>query len=157
MSIEKRPRGRPRGSGKNDSRHLAQVADLLVREPSLTPTAAMRRIMRSCKDWDAASEPALIHRWQEKWKVNGVSLLAAAHERARPRPPAVQLSWMEIWDMMKPIRDMQDSPTIKAIGDLQDSWQQTIRNLHPMIKAIRDLLDSWQQLQLRASFRYQGK
>ncbi|HEX3495882.1 MAG TPA: hypothetical protein VHT02_01695 [Methylocella sp.] len=50
MSIEKRPRGRPRGSGKNDLPHLAQVAHLIVRDPSLKPTTAMKRVMQGRKD-----------------------------------------------------------------------------------------------------------
>jgi hypothetical protein len=80
MSTEKRPRGRPRGTGKNDTPHLAQVADLIVREPSFKPTTAMKRVMQSRKDWGASDE-TLLRRWQVKWNASAVTLLAAAQDR----------------------------------------------------------------------------
>jgi hypothetical protein len=91
MPNEKRLRGRPRGSGKDDSRHLAKVAEVLVKEPSLKPTAAMTRVMRSCGDWKAASEKALIRRWQQKWSNNKESFLLAARKRPEPSVSLEQL------------------------------------------------------------------
>ena len=84
-----RPRGRPRGSGKNDTPFLAQVADLLVRDPSTKPTTAMKRVIGKRKDWQS-SDATLLRRWQVKWPQQKESLLTAARERARPRPPTIQ-------------------------------------------------------------------
>jgi len=83
MSDDKRPRGRPRGSGKNDEPYLAQVAELLIREPSLKPTTAMKRLMMR-HTW-RETDQTLIRRWQGKWKEQSPALMAAARERARPR------------------------------------------------------------------------
>ena len=87
MSTEKRLPGRPRGSGKNNSPHLAQVADLMVREASLRPSTAMKRVIASRKDW-GATDATLLRRRQGKWKESGSVLLAEARERARPKHPA---------------------------------------------------------------------
>jgi hypothetical protein len=92
MTSPKRPRGRPRGTGKNDTQALMKVADILAREPALPPTTAMRRVISAGNDWKE-SDPTLVRRWQEKWKQQGVSLLAAAQERARPKPaPALSFA-----------------------------------------------------------------
>jgi len=85
MTSPKRPCGRPRGSEINDTPALAQIADLLVREATLKPTTAMKRVMRARKDW-GATDATLLRRWQGKWSQRGAALLAAARERARPKP-----------------------------------------------------------------------
>ncbi|TIL23799.1 MAG: hypothetical protein E5Y88_21600 [Mesorhizobium sp.] len=85
---DKRSRGRPRGTGKNDTVFLTMVADLMVKTPGLKYTTAMTRIVRQRTDWDAASPEAAVRRWQVKWKVQGEALLAATHERAMPKPVA---------------------------------------------------------------------
>jgi hypothetical protein len=82
MTTDKRPRGRPRGSGKNDTAFLARIADLLVRDPSMRPTTAMKRVMSSSEGWQETEE-TLLRRLQVKWKQQGETLLMAAHERAR--------------------------------------------------------------------------
>jgi hypothetical protein len=83
MSTAKRPRGRPRGSGKNDSAELACVADLLVKEPSLSAAAAMKRVIGGRQG--SETPETLLRRLQVKWKQQKESLLAAAKERARPK------------------------------------------------------------------------
>jgi hypothetical protein len=134
MSIEKRPRGRPRGSGKNDLPQLAQVADLLVCDPSLRPTTAMKRIMRSAKNWEARDE-TLLRRWQVKWKEHGVSLIEVARERAQPRPAALakppyfdRQALRVVQEFEEAIRAAQNSPFEKAMRTAQD---------HPFEKALR--------------------
>lgn len=85
MTSPKRPRGRPRGSEKSDAPALVQVADHLVRDASLKPSTAMKRVMLSRKDW-GATDATLLRRWQVKWKALGETLLAAARERAKRKP-----------------------------------------------------------------------
>jgi hypothetical protein len=132
--IAKRPRGRPRGSGKNDRPYLEKIADLLLRDPSLTPTTAMKRIIRGKGDWDASDE-TLIRRWQVKWKEQSDSLMTAARERAQPKPSApIAPSWSPFLlsgDAMRSLREIECyaralfevdlSPTIRAIKEFDNS------------------------------------
>lgn len=72
----KRRRGRPPGSGIDDSKDLRAVADLLLAEPKLKPTTAMKRVVYGIGDNQ-------LRRLQDKWKVGKDCLLAEARERAR--------------------------------------------------------------------------
>jgi hypothetical protein len=83
MTTQKRTRGRPRGSGKDDSPYLARVAQLLLRDPSLRPTTAMKRVLATRKDWGVSDE-TLLRRWQVKWKAQGQALIAAQRESLPP-------------------------------------------------------------------------
>jgi hypothetical protein len=139
MITEKRPRGRPRGSGKNDLPQLAQVADLLVRDPSLKPTTAMKRVMRGRKDWDA-TDSTLLRRWQVKWKANGAGLRATAREAAR-RQQAVasyrvpESAWMHV------IKALENSPLTKMIRAMENSaMMQAMKAAEnsPVMKMIRE-------------------
>jgi len=82
MTSPKRLRGRPRGSGKDDNHALTLVANYLVRDASLKPTTAMKRVLRTRKEW-GATDASLLRRWQVKWKTQGEALLAAAQERRK--------------------------------------------------------------------------
>lgn len=77
----KQPRGRPPGTGKDDSAALAATADLLIANTSLRPSTAMRRAVRNIGD-------SHLRRLQGKWKRDGAHLLAEAAERARARRAA---------------------------------------------------------------------
>jgi hypothetical protein len=128
MITEKRPRGRPRGSGKNDLPQLAQVADLLVRDPSLKPTTAMKRVMRGRKDW-AATDSTLLRRWQVKWKAIGAALLATAREATRRQHAvasdrAPELAWTHV------IKALENSPLTKMVRAMENSlsFQRALAN-----------------------------
>ncbi len=54
-------RGRPKGSGLDDSSQLRRVADLLEADPHLKPTTAIKAI--------GVSDPSTIRRLREKLKV----------------------------------------------------------------------------------------
>jgi len=143
MSNHKRPRGRPRGTGKNDSPYLALVADILIREPSLKPTTAMKRIIMMRYDWLETDE-TLIRRWQVKWKSTGDSLLTAARERARPPLNAVPTRPTDMTWMLA-IRNMQDSSLNKMMRDIANSplhkMMQEIAN-SPLNKMMQDIANS---------------
>lgn len=69
---ESRKRGRPAGAGKkDDSTTLRDVAKLMVAEPGLKATAAMKRVHPKWTE-------SLLRRLQYRWKENGKSLLAEA-------------------------------------------------------------------------------
>jgi hypothetical protein len=78
MDLErKRKRGRPRGSGKDDSAALDRIANLLVADQSLKHTTAIKRI--------GFRNPADIRRLQVKWKDGREDLLADARKRSEAR------------------------------------------------------------------------
>ncbi len=79
----KRPRGRPKGSGKDDSALLATVADLLLAE-SIKPTTAMKRVIRQSIQKGTlkeSAEAATLRRLQEKWVMSHETLEAQAQLR----------------------------------------------------------------------------
>lgn len=61
MPPEDARRGRPKGSGLDDSSQLRRVADLLEADPNLKPTTAIKAI--------GVSDPSTIRRLREKLKV----------------------------------------------------------------------------------------
>jgi hypothetical protein len=70
MNNRKR-RGRPRGSEKNDDRLLEAVAGLLL-DKKMPPTAAIKRIMPERKDrLGKESDETLLRRLQRKWEERG--------------------------------------------------------------------------------------
>lgn len=78
----KRLRGRPAGSGIDDSRFLYEIADLLAADTHLKPTTAMRRVIKTRNGaWIAHSENAMLRRLQDKWKSHKVELVAEAKRR----------------------------------------------------------------------------
>jgi hypothetical protein len=166
LSRGKRPRGRPRGSGIDDSTELARVADLLVRNPSLKPSSAMKRVMQ---DHQGRETPqTLLRRWQVKWKAKGASFLAAARDRAStpsyaPSPVPSDLNWMRLisdaqnspWvqlvqeaqnsPLAKAMREMQNSPLAKAMREMQNSpLAEVMREMQnsPLAKAMREMQNS---------------
>lgn len=78
-------RGRPRGTGIDDTPTLAEVADILLASPGMRPTTAMKRAVRGV-------EATQLRRLQEKWRVHGGRLLAEARERGRLKQEAVAKS-----------------------------------------------------------------
>lgn len=72
----KRQRGRPKGTGKDDTNALRAVAHMLAREPELRPMTAMKKL---------TGEPngSTIHRLMVKWRRDGSTLLAKAQDRQR--------------------------------------------------------------------------
>lgn len=78
VASPRRSRGRPPGSGIDDAARLAAVADLLLANPALKPTTAMKRVVRKIEDSD-------LRRLQVKWKADGPRLQLEAEARARKR------------------------------------------------------------------------
>jgi hypothetical protein len=79
----KRGRGRPRGAGKPDGPALRSIADLMVAEPDLKWTTAIKRTIGS-------QNPSAIRRLQVKVKEDGATLLEEARQRRESRRLAAQ-------------------------------------------------------------------
>jgi len=76
---DKRPRGRPKGTGIKDERHLDAVANLIVRQPDLKKTPAISKIVQKAfpeHQWSAAERRLL-----RKWNKSAEERLEAAQER----------------------------------------------------------------------------
>jgi hypothetical protein len=71
--ISSTERGRPTGSGKNDSDLLAQLADLLIARRGMKPATALKQLRRGISDTD-------LHRLGRKWRVDHEVLLQRAHD-----------------------------------------------------------------------------
>ncbi|WP_284760463.1 hypothetical protein [Agrobacterium sp. fls2-241-TYG-188a] len=84
---EKRMRGRPKGTGKDDLPHLIKIAELMVENRITKQTTAMRTYLVATRPTIPFQETddTIIRRWQDKWKNDGGKLLAAAQERIRTR------------------------------------------------------------------------
>jgi hypothetical protein len=74
MQLGKKRRGRPVGTGRDDSTASEAIADLLVKESSLNPTAAIKRTLSSPNDSD-------VRRLQIKWKASARDALESARRR----------------------------------------------------------------------------
>ena len=74
MSTNKRGRGRPPGTGLDDSPTLRKVADLIAANPSLKPTTAIKRVLERPTD-------TAVRRLQGKWKEHGPRYRAEAQAR----------------------------------------------------------------------------
>ncbi|MFZ5703863.1 MAG: hypothetical protein ACOY5R_01205 [Pseudomonadota bacterium] len=148
MANDKRPRGRPKGTGIDDRPVLLQMAELIVAKPTLRPTTALKRIVR---------RPSESHerRIQAKWRVVGEALCAEVRARAaNDRAPVMRgapLSAVELSrrvaaspvlsamdaltnnPTMRALRAFEDSPTMRAFRAVQDN---------PVLRAARALEDS---------------
>jgi hypothetical protein len=130
----RQPRGRPKGTGKDDSTALNRVADILLADPSLKGTTAMRRIgVHNASD---------TRRLQVKWKADGAALLAAARkrkneaERARPLADAPR-------DLSAPMSAIAEfrRATERPLAELlrqQNMIEAGFGPLHTLIKQVED-------------------
>lgn len=78
MSQAKSRRGRPKGTGIDDSDRIAQLTELLKVRPELKPTTAIRTM--------GISNPSVIRRLRDKYH-EAVHACASETRRLRPTPP----------------------------------------------------------------------
>ena len=81
MSTRKNQIGRPKGSGHDLRRELREVADILVKDPSITPRAAMKRVLAKKSGPICAEEVPGLRTMQRRWQRQGKELLVEARER----------------------------------------------------------------------------
>lgn len=143
-----RSRGRPKGSGKNDSGPLMMVAGLMVDDPKLMPTTAMRRVLRSTERhrWPETDE-TLIRRWQVKWKAEGAAYLqkvrdertAAEAERQRREQAdqARQSDRRTAWHLMAEAR---------AAGHVPQYMSDAMREIAKRHTGVATMSEEWRRL-----------
>lgn len=147
-----RPRGRPRGTGKNDEVFLNQVADHLVKSPALKPTTAMKRVLYSRQDWEGASEAAVLRRWQEKWKAGAETYLTAARERAAARIRSsaagsgsyarglgVNGAFERMMQATQRMQDLIDPPHKRVYRKMEERWQRIDQAMNPIGSALKQI------------------
>ncbi|MEP0338114.1 MAG: hypothetical protein ABJ388_04010 [Alphaproteobacteria bacterium] len=85
-TLIKRKRGRPKGTGINDTPLLEQVARLTLDDPQLKKTTAIKRVLagRDFKTPEALA--TAVRRLQHKWNAEGPALKEAERKRRASRP-----------------------------------------------------------------------
>lgn len=161
--MAQRRRGRPPGTGKDDSAVLREVARLRTSNPKLRPTTAMKRVV---KDWT----DTIIRRLQAKWRRDGAAFMAAAANRAMA-PPVPQRHMGQhlelqvaraqramdealgvarspnpsVGTLYREMKALKDSPATIAARALQTSpgfRAATAFREHSVLKLARDIADS---------------
>jgi hypothetical protein len=159
MSNAKHARGRPRGTGKDDTGYLEKVAELLVRQPSLKPTTAMKQVMAGRNRLE--TEATLLRRWQSKWQRDGSRFLMTARESAKPRRTlreqiagiaSGQITELERQLLCRlsevaadSLRAMLLTPQMK---DALKSWSEEMTRLHSVIKSQAEAFQNIGQLRI---------
>lgn len=146
MSNNKRGRGRPRGTGLDDSPTLKKVADLLADDPSLAPTTAMKRVLPK-------PDETTVRRLQVKWREQGAKYLADAQARraavpAPTRGAGASYAPRTIGQIVEAQRKMQDAlgPGFRAAQELMNTpgmaaAREAARRYHedPTLRAFREI------------------
>lgn len=137
-----KPRGRPVGTGTDDTLYLERIADLMAADPSLRVTRAIKRVLQQP---DATS---VVRRLQVKWKADGVRFLAEAQARhaeaSRPRASAVRRSphassfeayrrandahraLSEAFPAMSAMQELYNSPGMRLAREMYNSPQMQL-------------------------------
>jgi hypothetical protein len=137
MTAPKRKRGRPPGTGLDDSGTLRAMAELIAGDAHLKPTTAIKRVL-------PAPNHAEIRRLQVKWKADGPQLLAAAIARRQERYEASrrrqsEAFWLRVraqqeeamnalssavcgsLGTMRTVRELLDTPEIRLASEMANS------------------------------------
>jgi hypothetical protein len=152
----KKPRGRPKGTDiPTDRRVLNALADILLREPALKPTTAIKRLV---PDWTES----VVHRLMGKWRKGRLALLADAQKRQEAKATradaagsapvggsmgslAAQMRAIHESPSLRAAHEMMNSPAMKAIREIADSpAMRAMREIQdsPALRAVRDIQNS---------------
>jgi hypothetical protein len=124
--IEKRKRGRPQGSGKDDGHTLISVARKIVRDDSLKPTTAMWRVINERRDWPATDE-TLLRRLQVKWRAQGDQYLARARHEMEP---ARTMTMGELLAAIAPLKNLRVVDMTPTLPEFQEKVASACRGLN---------------------------
>ena len=144
-SQSKRGRGRPIGTGKDDNPTLSKAADLIVANPALRPTTAIKRVLDKL-------DPSVIRRLQVKWRAGKEEYLAQARSRreavvARTRRASAPYSPRTARQLAAAHRVIQD-----ALGGSHLASVQAALN-DPGLRAMREAMSSPAMLAMQEAMR----
>lgn len=146
---DKRPRGRPKGTGIKDDRHLDAVANLIVRQPGLKKTPAISQIVQKTfpeHQWNAA-ERRLLRKWDRSAEERIEAAQKRYEEEKRERRAVRSFSASDLLSQLTGVnsyaaemarmnsfaREMQEM--------LNPSLMQELREQASMMQQIRDMVD----------------
>lgn len=145
MTTEKRKRGRPQGTGKDDTPVLREIATMIVAEPGLKVATALKRVC-------AKPSEALIRRIQIKFREHRSEWLAEARARCssidRPARTSTSASLSALDSYLRAKRQMDEALGIggayqRAIAEVTDSpVMRAQRELRSKIDSIMLALDT---------------
>ena len=144
MTTEKRKRGRPLDSCIDDSSWLVEVADILLSNPKLKPTTAIKRVLPT-------PDPSPIRRLQSKWKQDGSVYLAQAQNRTKRKADevmqrAIQMAMQRIQREMATATDVMRTGCVGSIfGDLPAHKRELMLSIE---KAQADALRGFSRLSM---------
>ena len=147
MPIEKRKRGRPVGTGLDDTPMLIRMADLMVANRGLKPTTAIKRLVPH-------ADEAQIRRLQIKWRAGSSELMQDARRRATSGEPGTHparrtrrrgTSLAHLPNLARALRDAHENSAVKAMREMLESpTMRAARELYdsPALRTARELYDS---------------
>jgi hypothetical protein len=82
----KRRVGRPVGSGMiDDDPPLIRVAEILLDQPQMRPTTAMRQVLRTMPPTTEEGDRTILRRWQSRWRVRSSRYTEQAKAKRQPK------------------------------------------------------------------------
>jgi len=121
--LQKRARGRPPGTGLDDTSQLVVVADMMLADPSLKATTAMRRAFTGIG-------PSHLRRLQAKWRKGSSRFVMAAREKVRPRV-----------ETANDVRGMSATPSLAALEALLPS-RESLLAMERLLEPIRRMQEA---------------
>lgn len=125
--------GRPKGTGADDRKELAAVADILVRNPDVRPTTAMKLVLRKAvgRHWRGADGG--LRTLQRKWKEQGPQLLEEARHRLMDRRSVNAISRSSI--------ALMDGIDAKRIAAISEAFSLQLNT--PAMKRCREISEAF--------------
>lgn len=152
MTITKRQRGRPAGSGKKDEPLLPQVVDSMVRAEAngtkLTATMAMNHALRAQNAVETSHESA-VRRLQRKWGTQKEGLLAAArHRQAAQNAPARTIDVSSVRRATESLIESLNRPLTASqqLSRLVSGHTSTMQSLMNALKPRNPMAELMQQI-----------
>jgi len=143
-SPNKRSRGRPVGSGKDDAPTLSRLADLILANPKMRPTTAMKRL--------DIFDPSVIRRLQGKWRIEADHHMAQARARhalatAPSRRPNSSYSPRAARQIAGAHRIMNDALGMSHFAAIQAALE------NPTLRAAREMMNTPEMLAAQETAR----
>ena len=143
---QKRKRGRLKGTQINDSRPLNLVADLMIKEPDLKKTPAIRRVVEA--NFREHDHSKTIRRLLRRWKDQGEERLAEAKAR-RDEAKIESTNYGS-----KPMNDLVAASHFAALNTLQptllDRTLAEIQRAQKMMEPYQRIADALNSPALKA-------